>query len=257
MWSTQELYHHLYVPPNSENFNNGYFILSRSLFESDIWCLKPPEYAKIWIYIIGAAAHKEQQRGGYKYQRGQIFVSSTKLAEQIKYKAGFCSAGKSNSTVKRVLKFLRDTGRITYTSAPRGYLITVLHYDEYQTSANYERTAERTPREPRMNQKRLPINKKDNNAKNDKYVALREKIVRHLATCNIENAEAYMSSIERKFPLVAVEKAGKDWCNGGGITSPGMFYSRVEHYAKKGQTQQSRPPEFLDELLSESNDALY
>lgn len=239
----------------NENFERGFFLLSRSLFESDIWCQKPPEYAKIWIYLIGQAAHTERKRGGYQYKRGQLFCSSKDLEEQISYLVGYRAAGKSASTAKRVLKFLRDTGRITYTSAPRGYLITVLNYDAYQTSANYERTVERTTRAPRSNQKQLPINKKENNSKNDNYVAVRERLVRHLATCDIDNPEGYMRSIEQKYPQSAIEKAIKDWNRGSGISSPSTFYSRIKHYAEKENKQQQKAEAVIDEFLSSYADA--
>jgi hypothetical protein len=239
----------------SANHEQGFFLLSRSLFESDIWCLKPPEYAKLFVYLIGKAAHTDRQYGGYKLKRGQCFCSSTELEEHIRYNVGWRKAGKSASTAKRILTFLRETGRITTKKEPRGVLITLLNYDQYQVSANYERTSEKTAREPRASQKQPPINKKVNNAKNDNYVALREKIVRHLATCDIENAEGYMRSIEQKFPPVAVEKASKDWCVGSGITSPSLFYARVKHYAEKANKQEQKAAAVIQDFLSSSDDA--
>ena len=239
----------------SENFERGFFLLSRSVFESDVWCRKPPEYAKLWVYLIGQAAHADRKYRGYELKRGQLFRSSKDLEEQISYLVGYRAAGKSASTVKRVLKFLRDTGRITYTSAPRGYLITVLHYDQYQTPANYERTGERTAREPRTSRSRSSINKKGNTVKNDKDVELRERIVKHLFTCEIGNPEGYVRSIEQKAPWSAIRKAFNDWNRGCGVTNASTFYQRCMEYAAREQKQDAKATAYIADFLTHAADA--
>src|SRR3989338_5525789 len=42
---------------NASTFGKGYFIISRSMMESDVWCNKPPEYVKVWLYLISKASH--------------------------------------------------------------------------------------------------------------------------------------------------------------------------------------------------------
>ncbi len=240
----------------TENFDKGFVLLSRSVFESDIWCLKPPEYAKLWIYLIGKAAYTNRQYGGFKLKRGQCFCSSAELEKQISYNVGWRKAGKSASTAKRILKFLRETGRITTTSAPRGVLITLLSYDQYQVSTNYERTNERTTRAPRANQKQPSINKKDKTVKNDKYVETRDKVVKHLFSYEgIQNPEGFMLSVERKYPQEAVWKGMKDWCGPSGISSPSGFVERVKFHAGKQQKQESDTATVAEDFLTQTADA--
>lgn len=223
------------------NHEHGYFLLSRSVFESDIWCLKPPEYAKLWVYLIGEAAHRDRTYRGYTLKRGQLFCSAKTLVEQMEYRVGYRTEGKSVSTVKRALKFLRDTGRITYVSAPRGYVITVLRYDEYQTSTNYERTSERTKHELSPSQKRLPINNKENTGKHLTDVSLRERLVMKLMKCGeIGDADAYLRKIEQQAPLRAIEKAMRDWERGLGVTTAGTFFARSLEYAEVEKKKQAK-----------------
>lgn len=153
-----------------ENFNQGAFIVSRSLFESHIWYMSP-EYLKIWIYILGKANHKGRKYNGYYCERGQYFCSYKELTEQISYKIGYRKSGQHDVTTKRVMMFLRKHLMINTTKKPRGVLIEVLNYTKYQELSNYEKTNEKTNErtigEPATNQSGLSINKNDKNDKNE------------------------------------------------------------------------------------------
>jgi len=55
-----------------QNNKEGAFLISRSLFDSDIW-FKPEWYLKLWIYFIGKANHTNIghfKRGEYFMRRG-------------------------------------------------------------------------------------------------------------------------------------------------------------------------------------------
>jgi hypothetical protein len=119
-----------------ENFEKGAFILSRSIFDSDIW-LKPPEYFKIWIYLIGRANHKDRRYRGFELKRGQCFCNHAELQEQLKYNVGYRKKTITDSYVKNILKYLRDNQMITTTKKPRGILVEVLNYNLYQDLSNY------------------------------------------------------------------------------------------------------------------------
>ena len=127
----------------NENFSKGAFILSRSIFESDLWFM-PPEYLKVWIYIIGQANHKGRKVRGYPCERGEYFCDYHELSEQLRYSIGYRKSASNESHMKNLMKFLRDTGRITTMKKPRGILINVLNYSKYQDLNNYEKTTEKT-----------------------------------------------------------------------------------------------------------------
>ncbi len=148
--------------PRKENLSNGAFVLSRSIFESDLW-QKPPEYLKIWIYLIGKANHKGRKYRGCYCERGQYFCDYAELRAQLSYKIGFRKKKCGDFTPKTLMKFLRSTLRITTMKKPRGVLITILNYDTYQALDNYEKTNEKTNEEttkkPQRNQMPPSINK--------------------------------------------------------------------------------------------------
>ncbi len=153
------------------NKDNGAFIMSRSIFESEIW-YKPPCYLKLWLYLIGKANHKDRKYNGFLVKRGQYFCTYKELTGQLSYNVGYRKEIPHEGLTKRVMKYLRSTLMIDTTKEPRGVLVTILRYDEYQDLSNYERTSEetneRTTKELRTNQCRPSINKNVKNDKNDK-----------------------------------------------------------------------------------------
>ncbi len=152
----------------SENHEKGAFQVSRSLFDSDIW-FKPPEYLKIWIYLIGKANHKAKKYKGFYCERGQYFCDYKELKEQLTYKAGYREIKPNENLMKDIMKHLRHTLRITTMKQPRGILITIVNYDKYQDLKNYESSNEATnetpTHPPHILQNPLSINK---NGKNER-----------------------------------------------------------------------------------------
>lgn len=158
-----------------QNTEKGAFIISRSIFESDIW-FKPPEYLKVWIYLIGKANHKDRKYNGYLCKRGQYFCPLKELIAQIQYFIGYRTKKVNVSTVKNIMKYLRSNQMIITTKKPRGVLIEVVKYDLYQDLTNYEKSREpnneKSRETPGLNQDTPPINKNDkelNNLKKNEY----------------------------------------------------------------------------------------
>lgn len=154
-----------------QNFDSGAFIISRSLFESEIW-FKPHEYLKIWLYLIGKANHKGRKYGGYFCDRGQYFCDCEELRNQLKYYIGYRKRTYNDSYMKTLVKYLRDSHMITTLKQPRGLLITITNYDSYQNLTNYEKSSgesnERTMEAPEELKGITSINKNYKNEKNDK-----------------------------------------------------------------------------------------
>lgn len=232
----------------SANHEHGAFFISRSLFESDIWA-KPADYAKIWIYLIGRANHKEAKYRGFTLKRGQCFCTAKELTEQITYYVGYRPKKISESKVKHCLKFLRDTQRITTTKEPRGMVITILNYDLYQSLENYGRTkessSERTNVEPVSNQKPLSINNKEKKEIKENYKVVREKLIWHIAENypRVANPERYVCTLEEATSTEAVSKALREW-NNGGLQTLTDFWNRAKDLHKKTLSNPpSTPPE--------------
>lgn len=149
-------------PVNSENLSSGAFLVSRSLFDSDIWFM-PPEYIKIWFYLFGKANHSGRKYHGFFCERGQYFCDYKELRDQLKYKIGYRSKQYNENHMKNLMKYLRSTQRITTMKKPRGILITIVNYDVYQNLKSYEKTNEetnvKTSCKPTVNQIAPSINK--------------------------------------------------------------------------------------------------
>ena len=155
------------------NMSKGAFVLSRSIFESEIWH-KPPEYLKIWLYLLGKANHKGRKYGGCFCERGQHFCNYNELSEQLKYNIGYRNKTYGDSFMKNLMKYLRDALMVTTAKKPRGLLITITNYDSYQNLRNYENSNEgsneKTNCKPTVNQMPLSINKNYKNDKNLKKI---------------------------------------------------------------------------------------
>lgn len=161
----------------SKNHTKGAFQISRSLFDSHIFCQMPAEYLKIWIYLLGKANHKGHKYNGYYCARGQYHCTYDELVEQLVYKVGYrrntCHEVRMKHLMKRLMKYLRDELMITSVKKPRGVLVSICNYDTYQVLDNYEKTtehtnedtSERTTGELQTHQHRTAINKNVKNAK--------------------------------------------------------------------------------------------
>lgn len=147
----------------SLNHASGAFLVSRSLFDSEIWVVKPSEYVKTWMYLIGMANHYGKTIDGYWCERGQYVCTYKELTKQLEYNIGFRRKKYHDSFMKHLMKYLRSSLMIDTVKVPRGMIVTMHNYDYYQKLIHYERTDERTDErttnEPRTNRQPLAINK--------------------------------------------------------------------------------------------------
>lgn len=145
----------------------GYILQPRVIQESDI-SVAPPCVREIWNYLLREANSCDAKYNGYTIKRGQLFRSYEDIKEGTKWFAGWRKMTYSENNMKKAMKFLRDTQRITTQKELGGVLITICKYDYYQNPKNYERTKERTKEgtieEPLKNH-HIPYNNKNN--KND------------------------------------------------------------------------------------------
>lgn len=110
---------------DNEIIDGGCILLSRQILKSDIW-RKPPEYLKIFLYILLKVNHKNGL-----FPRGSNFFN-------------FSDEKPSGVTKDQIYKFLawskrKDVNILATQKATRGVIIKVNNYDRYQTLENYKR----------------------------------------------------------------------------------------------------------------------
>lgn len=118
---------------------NGAFLMSREIFENNIWndVLK----FRIFFYIVGNAIFAEEgvTVAGMDVKRGQYLRSLRNLQNDLTYREGKGGAIKKPpiETLRRKIKELENEGRITTKSTEYGTLFTVVNYAVYQEFEHY------------------------------------------------------------------------------------------------------------------------
>jgi hypothetical protein len=122
----------------------GYILVSRKILDS--WIMnKPPEYLKVWIYLLTKAHHAEKNN----LKRGQGFTSIPELIEMLSYRVGYRTIKPSKKKVWGIIEWLRNPCEGNYEGSAKepmivtmkvthGFVYTILKYDTYQDPKNYE-----------------------------------------------------------------------------------------------------------------------
>jgi len=112
---------------NEKIIQNGCILLARIILESEIW-FKPPEYLKIFIYILLNVNHKTNSY----YPRGSNYFNFKNELKDI-----------HGVTINQVYDFLKwakseKVDLLTTQKTTRGIVIKVNNYDTYQDIKNYK-----------------------------------------------------------------------------------------------------------------------
>ncbi len=143
----------------------GGFTIARQIYTSPIW-LKDPLYLKAWLWIIGKANHKDIERNGFLYKRGEIVTTYHEIIKALSHRHNRSQIKPTLKKVRIILEWLvneemirveplqenapktlnpqlagrcrtgADTG--ASTGAYVGIKIIVVNYDTYQTLENYK-----------------------------------------------------------------------------------------------------------------------
>jgi hypothetical protein len=226
----------------ADNHAKGFFLISRSIFDSIIWD-KPSEHIKVWIFLIGRANHAPARYRGYSVERGQFFGTYREIAEQLSYHRGWARESVSESKLKHIMNGLKNMEMITVKKEPAGVLITILNYDLYQTAGNYERTSKATSTdtksEPVSNQKKLTNNKKEKKEKNKNYSMnpeIKAEIINFISKSKQGSSEGYLWKMIEANGADAVTKAWKrKHCSG--VYSPSTLWKASEYFRKEIDTR--------------------
>lgn len=112
--------------------NNWAFILSRSIYDSEIWS-KPSDWLKIWIYLLWSV----------NFVENNLFK---RWEDLFKYETIARANGVSYKTVEKCMKYLRERNQIGITRTSRGAIISIKNYDKYQDLSNYGESKENQKR---------------------------------------------------------------------------------------------------------------
>ena len=122
----------------------GYILTARKLLESGIMS-KPPDYLKVWMFLLMEASHKS-----YKgLDRGQGITSLDELSEMLSYNIGYRKNKPSRKQVWKIIEWLRNPNEgdnegdtketmIETAKVTRGFRFTICNYSIYQDPKSYE-----------------------------------------------------------------------------------------------------------------------
>jgi len=115
---------------------DGWIKLHRKLIESDIFCWKPPEWLKIWIYILLTVNFDDGNlpRGTGYFRRAWEDISDENSESKI-----------TEWQWHNCIRFLKKEHMITTQKTTRGMRLKVLKYENYQIrEPNQSNTASKT-----------------------------------------------------------------------------------------------------------------
>ena len=107
--------------------NQGWIKLHRSLLESEIYGLKPMCPIGAFVDLLLRANHKDNPWLGKTIMRGQLWTSKRKLQSCWRVR---------RDTVDQYLSCMRGVRLSEVRYLANGVIITILNYNEYQTSAD-------------------------------------------------------------------------------------------------------------------------
>jgi uncharacterized phage protein (TIGR02220 family) len=117
----------------------GYYIKARIIKDKPIQRM-PPCVRETFDYLLREANHKDAQYSKHNVKRGQLFRSYKQIRQDLCWNIGYRQVMYSENAVKKAMKALRDKNMVETTKALGGVLITIVNYDFYQDSKNYEST---------------------------------------------------------------------------------------------------------------------
>ena len=133
----------------------GATIWARQTIESTIFYHKPPEWFKIWFYIVNRVNHTDNRL----FKRGENFMTYKEIMDATK-----CT----RSTVKHCIDYLKSDTMIDTRKTTRGMVVFVLNYDKYQDWKTYQKD---TQKDTEKTHRRHTITKHDKHV-NNKVVEL-------------------------------------------------------------------------------------
>ena len=102
----------------------GYTMWARQTIDSEIFYDKPHVWFKIWFFLVNRVNYQPVRKWG----RGECFTTHEEIARATKATKG---------QVKHCIDWLKKEQMLDTHKATRGFHITVIKYDLYQTNRSY------------------------------------------------------------------------------------------------------------------------
>lgn len=117
---------------------DGYIKLNRKILRWE-W-FDDPNTLKVFIYCLIMANWKDGRYRGKIIPRGSFVTSRSKMSEDLKL---------TDREIRTALTHLKATNEVTSSGSPKGSVITVVRYNEYQANdqQNDQQTTNRRPTE--------------------------------------------------------------------------------------------------------------
>ena len=139
-----------------DNFFQWAFILSRSIFDSEIFIKKPSDWLKVWIYILWKVNFKPNW-----LPIGSKFFRFSEIAD---------ACGVTYNTVDKSINYFRKNEMLATQKATHWIVVSVLNYATYQNLNNYKSDSSGETEARQKRDKSDNINKNGNNDKNDNNI---------------------------------------------------------------------------------------
>ena len=116
-----------------------YFILTRRIFESEIW-RHESHVLKLFIYLVGMARHRAEPKKypGFEIKRGEHLTSLSEIADNNEYLDRGRVKKWSRQKVARMLKILENDGYIRLLTDTYGTHVRICNYSTYQDPSTYK-----------------------------------------------------------------------------------------------------------------------
>ena len=190
---------------------DGYFLLSRKMFDSAIW-RDDPHILKLFIYLIGKARHHKTPKKYplFEVSRGELVTSLSIISDENEYIYRSGIRKWSRSKTSRMLKILEEQSYIKILADTYGTHIKICNYDTYQVSENYKRTE--VKQFCNSSATVVDIYNNDKNDNNDKNINIQiENFIKKIKAYIIENPK--YKPVEKDFLNYWTEssKSGKSF----------------------------------------------
>lgn len=198
---------------SDEVTEKGWIKLHRKMLDCWIWQEKPFDKGRAWIDLLLLAMHHEKKLfiDGeiLVVPRGSFMTSIVKLSDRW---------GWSRNKVNRYLELLESEQMLNTQRTPKGTLVTIVKYEDYQLGDTTDDTTDETPFETPLGTSdgtsgETPLGTQNKNIKNYKNVKNEKEITRACAceTFNVEKAwKDTFEQYPKKTSAVAAKTAWMD-----------------------------------------------
>ena len=142
--------------------NRGSILIARKITGSSTW-IRHPLYLKVWVWILERASHKDHQRNGHQYKRGEFVTTYDEMTRAAAYYHNRKYILPTVKQIRVILAWFQKEEMITFepikgtganplnsglgltvadpraqTGAYIGIRIIVINYDTYQNMQSYK-----------------------------------------------------------------------------------------------------------------------